>query len=714
MDKMHFTFSDLITGYASGYNWSTGLFSIRTVDGREFAAKLTDRTSGEMIRNLGEDYVDCTQQLKDMLSDTGRYLFVYGIFYNEASEFKFEAKRIVFVGLEKGEYRFEKQDWWSKQIGQLAEFYMKAQFDGGDIDYKKYRTSLTLEGTKLDTTRQETDTISRMVYGLATAFMMTGEDRYLEAAEAGTKHLRAHFRNVDVSENVAFWYHGVDVQKDDKYKKIFASEFGDDYDAIPAYEQIYALAGPTQTFRATGDPEILQDIEMTVNLFDKYFLDKEYGGYWSHIDPVTFDGCTETLGKNQGRKNWNSIGDHAPAYLINAWLATGNERYKDMLKYTADLITTHFPDYENSPFVEEKYHADWTKDKTWGWQQNGAVVGHNLKIAWNLMRIQSLAPDEKYVKMAETIAELMPKHGMDLQRGGWYDVVDRVCGEGEEFHRFAWHDRKAWWQQEQGILAYYILSGTLEKPEYLKLARESASFYNAWFPDHDAGGVYFNVLASGIPYLLGTERLKASHSMSGYHSFELCYLCAVYSNLLVTKQPMDFYFKPLPNGFKDNILRVQPDILPANSIKIAKVWIDGKQYMDFDAEGLTVKLPTTQERVKVKVRIVPVAMGDYCEIKTKIDGDIAKIKFSGNLTNKDIELLRKILTDMINKKPRQLILVMTNLQTICHEGIRAIIFAEQKLSNDTAMILVNANPEIKSLFSNEDFTESATFSDEME
>ena len=36
--------------------------------------------------------------------------------------------------------------------------------------------------------------------------------------------------------------------------KVFASEFGDDYDAIPAYEQIYALAGPIQTYRITGDP----------------------------------------------------------------------------------------------------------------------------------------------------------------------------------------------------------------------------------------------------------------------------------------------------------------------------------------------------------------------------------------------------------------------------------------------------------------------------
>ncbi len=141
--------------------------------------------------------------------------------------------------------------------------------------------------------------------------------------------------------------------------------------------------------------------------------------------------------------------------------------------------------------------------------------------------------------MARKIAEVMPAIGGDQQRGGWYDVMERKLGPGEEWHRFAFHDRKAWWQQEQGILAYLILRGVLGDEEYLKLARESSAFYNAFFLDHDDGAVYFNVLANGMPYLMGTERFKGSHSMSVYHSFELCYLAQVYTNLLITKQPLE-------------------------------------------------------------------------------------------------------------------------------------------------------------------------------
>lgn len=601
---VNFSFSDLIAGYVTKFNESEDTFGLKTSDGREFSVKLSPMAYAKLIQNFDEGYPDATGSIRSMLLP-GRYVFAYGVFYPDSDQF--DAKQLVFAGLKQNEYVFEKQDWWVKQVNALGKFYLKAQFGEGDYDYRRYRTNLNLAGLQTASYRQETDTISRLVYGFATAFMMTGNDSFLKAAERGTDYLREHMRFVDLDEGIVYWYHGIDVAGD-RETKIFASEFGDDYYAIPAYEQIYALAGPIQTYRCTGDPRIMDDTEKTIKLFNDFFLDKsEYGGYFSHLDPLTLDPRSDALGHNKAKKNWNSVGDHAPAYLINLWLATGKQEYADMLEYTFDTIEKYFPDYDNSPFVQERFYEDWSHDTTWGWQQNRAVVGHNLKISWNLMRMQSLKAKDKYVALAQKIADLMPGVGSDQQRGGWYDVVERLLEPGETQHRFVWHDRKAWWQQEQSILAYLILTGILSNQEYHRLAREAAAFYNAWFLDLEDGGIYFNVLANGIPYLAGgNERGKGSHSMSGYHSFELCYLAAVYTNLLITKQPMDFYFKPIPGGFPDNILRVSPDILPPGSVKITKCEIDGEPYQDFDANGLTVNLPKTTERVKVKVQISPV------------------------------------------------------------------------------------------------------------
>ncbi len=606
MNDLSFTFSDLISGYVTSYNENEKLIGIKTSDGRDFEAKLTGNSYAKLSQNLGESWPDRSGQLNKLLVP-GQMIFVYGTFFPE-DKVKFEVNYIIFAGDAKDEYRYaDEQGWWIKQIDQIASSYCEWQFNAPkqEIDYNNYRTIINLTGGKEEEDYlQETDTISRMVYGMACAYMLTGKDLYLDAAEKGTEYLRDKMRFTDTDTGLIYWYHGQKVGSSGEEQKLLVSEFGDDYDCIPAYEQIYALAGPVQTYRITGDPRIISDAEKTVDLFDECFRDKEKGGYYSHIHAVTLSAHDASLGRNQAKKNWNSVGDHAPAYLINLWLATGEERYKNMLEDTFDTITSHFPDYEESPFVQEKFFDDWSKDQTWGWQQNRAVVGHNLKIAWNLMRFYAEMGKDKYVEIAQKIASLMPKVGYDTQRFGWYDVVERVLGENEKYHRYAWHDRKAWWQQEQGILAYLILQGHMpDNDDYKKYAEESAAFYNAFFLDNNDGGVYFNVLANGVPYLVGTERYKGSHSMSAYHSTELCFLSTIYIDLMIKKRPLDLYFKPMSNGFKDRLLRVEPDILPKGSLYICKCEIDGKEYSDYDSETMTVKLPESDHRLKVKVTI---------------------------------------------------------------------------------------------------------------
>jgi len=609
MNSLDFTFSDLISGYVESFDPVVRVIQLKTSDGRAYEAQLTANTYARQTQNLHEGWIDCGGQL-DALLTPGTIVFLYGTFFPE-EKVTFEVNFLVFAGPPGSSYRYAEPGWWVQQVDSIATSYLKWQFDypSQEIDYTNYRTLINLTGAKATCDfLQETDTISRMVYGMASAYMLTGKDEFLEAAEKGTEYLRDKMRFVDSDTGMVYWYHGMKVGSGGQEQKLLVSEFGDDYDCIPAYEQIYALAGPIQTYRLTGDPRILNDAEKTVELFQSYFRDHEKGGYYSHVHAVTLSAHEESLGRNKAKKNWNSVGDHAPAYLINLWLATQQKQYLDMLEDTFDTIASHFPDYEASPFVQEKFFDDWSKDQEWGWQQNRAVVGHNLKIAWNLMRMQGAVAKQKYVDLAQKIASLMPQVGYDTQRFGWYDVVERVRRDGQKYHRFAWHDRKAWWQQEQGILAYLILQGWLPQESlYKKYADESATFYNAFFLDQNDGAVYFNVLANGVPYLLGTERFKGSHSMSAYHSTELCFLSTVYIDLLIAKRPLDLFFKPMPGGFVDNKLFVSPDILPPGSVAITACEIDGQPYNNFDAEKLFVTLPASDSRLSVKVTLTPVS-----------------------------------------------------------------------------------------------------------
>ncbi|MEU1201392.1 AGE family epimerase/isomerase [Streptomyces sp. NPDC005813] len=687
------TYSDSIAGYVSAYEPAHQRFGLRTTDGREFTIHLDGLLGSQIVRNLAEGHRDTSEATLDMLAE-GRYVFVYGIFYEWDGGARIEARSITFPEEHRGSYVFEDPKWWVHQAREIADFYLRGQFPDEVYDWRKFRTHLTLSGTHLpegagQDVRQETDTISRLVYGLATAFLLTGEDRFLEAAESGTEYLREHMQVADDREGIVYWYHGIDITRAGQ-RKVFASEFGDDFDAIPMYEQIYALAGPTQTYRITGDPRIAADIDRTVELFHRYFKDYVRGGYFSHLDPITMDPRADSLGRNRARKNWNSVGDHAPAYLINAYLATGRSDLADMLEETADTIVRHFPDEPNSPFVQERFHEDWSPDRTWGWQQDRAVVGHNLKIAWNLMRINSLVAKPEYVALAERIAEIMPAVGSDQQRGGWYDVVERRADPRFGDHRLVWHDRKAWWQQEQSILAYLILAGTTGDPDHRRLAREAASFYNAFFLDYEDGGVYFNVLANGIPYLLGTERLKGSHAMAGYHSLELCYLAATYGNLLVGDNVLTLHFRPLPASFPGRTLRVAPDLLPREAVRLARVWIDGERYEDFDPKNLTVQLPESTERLRVRVEIEPTEMP--MRISSSFDGRTARVSCEGVLGRDSLEKLRRTLNEALEARPERVEFHMCRVTEISREPINELLFQRTKAGLDVDFVIVGEVP----------------------
>ena len=710
-NALDFTFSDLIAGYITSVDFpevfdSQGMITLRTSDGREYDVKVTYACYAELVRNLGEPF-NVAPGMKDILVE-GRFIHAYGLFYPEESGLKFEAKHLLLFGRTKDHLRFEEQDWWIRQIQQLLNFYLEAQFgveEGQTIDFRNFRTDLSAEGNKLDG-QQNLDTISRLVYGFATAYMITGDERALEAATKGTEYMQRHFRFRNSSEGICYWYSQIDILPDGTTRKYIGSQAGGDEggNAMPCYEQIYALAGPTQTYRITGNPDILKDIQDTIAFLNRYYKDHSpKGGYYSHIDPITLSPHADSLGINKERKNWNSVGDHAPAYLINLWLATGNQDYADFLEYCFDLICQYFPDYGYSPFMNEKFFNDWSHDLEWGIHQARCVVGHNLKVAWNLTRMQSLKPKDSYKTFAHQIADIIPRAGTDNQRGGWYDMMERTLKDGEEFYRLVWHDRKAWWQQEQGILAYYIMAGVYaDKPEYLQYAREGSAFYNAWFLDYEAGGVYFNVLANGQPYALGTERDKGSHSMAGYHSFELCFLAAIYSNLLVNKEPMDFYFSPAPGAFPDNLLRVSPDILPPGSVKLTEVWMNGQTYTDFDADNLTVTLPTDMPEMKVRCRITPAGMEFDVDLMS-FDGGIATLALEGNLSKSNLKHLQEQVEKLHNLT--SLVLDCTNLTAISKEGLNYLVFTKQMRGEQFSITMKSLQPAVQQVLEESELTE---------
>lgn len=551
-----------------------------------------------------------------------RSIVVEGILQKNDGAERFEARTLHLVQDNDGRFLFESPQWWLSQISRMSDVWLEDLFGPTETyQFSRYRTNIDITG-RTDGLDQECATLSRLIYGLASAYLLTGSDRYLDAARAGVEFQRKNFRSMSHDSQFCLWA----FAKDGK-KLIIPSQNGDDFGAIPLYEQIYALAGLTQFYRITNDPETLLDIRRTVTAFELFWRDKsEFDGYFSHVDPVTMTADCDALGDNKLKKNWNSIGDHIPAYLVNLILALEPlpkrpdtediqaflGQCKDMLQRTSTLIVEKFPDPDPEiPYVCERYYIDWKQDLTWRWQQDRAVCGHNLKIAWNLTRVANYYSTsdkplaDKLMTVADRLGQTMSTHAIDQVRSGVYDVVERRPKNGQPL-QFAWWNTKDFWQQEQGILAYYILYGRTGNEEYLDLARENASFYNLFFLNHDDCGVYFRVTADGLPFLEGSYRDKGGHSISGYHTFELCYLSHLYISTFVTKRSFSLHFRPDVNCGQRSI-NVLPDFMEPSSLKVTSITVNGAKRSTVDPDNFRLELADDELGTNIVVEFQPVA-----------------------------------------------------------------------------------------------------------
>jgi mannose/cellobiose epimerase-like protein (N-acyl-D-glucosamine 2-epimerase family) len=573
----------------------------------------------------------------------GDLVAVEGIYYAYPDGTRYEAMTVHLLTSHAGYYLFEHTHWWKAQIETMANKWLDVLFEGRrtyalDDFAAMYRTTLSIEGAPTDDRTQEMATLSRLVYGLSSAYLLGGDERYLQAARAGVEYQREAFRSYSTDGRFCFWLHARRRDRHGVYD-VLPSLFDDDAGTIPLYEQIYALAGLAQYYRITNDWETLQDIRRTLDMFETFFADRRgegngrrHDGFFSHIDPVTFGWDSPELARpgrpdNRARKNWNSIGDHLPAYLVNlvlaldplprldddadgshaAALADLRAQALEILDVTAALIHAHFPENGN-PFVRERFDRDWTPVKDWGWQMDRAVVGHNLKIAWNLTRVANYyratgreAEAAPLFALSRRIGEDMSRLGIDQVRSGVLDVLERTPGDPNVPIQFAWWNTRDFWQQEQGILAYLIMAGYAHDTgdeqlaqEFWDLARELSAVWNLYFLDRERNGIFFRVSDNGIPVLQSTYGDKGGHSISGYHAFELDYLAHVYQLAYLPRRQQQhttfcLHFRPAADDRLRSI-NVLPDFLGPDVVEIAAVEIDGVERPVADPQCFQVPL----------------------------------------------------------------------------------------------------------------------------
>ncbi len=680
-----FTQSTSLMGIVRNVDATNQCFTIETRANNQFRASVGAETTFGVLNNIDdvnqdrytnpENFNGSPSSNIEKYIKVGQLVSLYGIVLLNGSQRQFDVRNVYLLQDSNGEFVFEHSYWWLRQIGSFSDTWLKDLFGTSQtFDFSKYQTNIGITGMPIeDNTVQECATLSRLIYGFSSSYLLTGNNRYLDAAKSGVEYQRNNFRFITHNGKNIIW-----ASAADKGKLIIPSQNGDDAGAIPLYEQIYALAGLAQYYRVTQDWETLNDIRMTVNAFNAYFRDEKDGGYFSHLDPATFTADTDYLGINKLKKNWNSIGDHIPAYLVNVILALeplpvseDRAKYadildtlKEMLFECTSLVISKFPDADPEiPYVNERFYQDWTPDQTYSWQQNRAVCGHNLKISWNLLRVanyyDSIGKDsEPLLELAKTLADHLAVLGIDQIRGGLFDTVERKPKNGEWID-FAWGNTKDFWQQEQALLAYLINYGYFKEDEYLSLAREMASFWNLHYLDHDNGGFFFRVTEDGNPVLNGSFADKGGHAISGYHAFELNYLAHVYTSNYVSQKPMCLHFKPQHNGVRS--INVLPDFMAPKAVKVSGIWVNGIEKNVADPYNYQILLNDSEVGSEIVVELSPVI------IQKEVSVNSAIAEFTDTIVGKVDEAKVEIYSDTVGTPIKGKIAVLMESQFEYHE-----------------------------------------------
>ncbi|HBF37353.1 MAG TPA: hypothetical protein DDW50_08535 [Firmicutes bacterium] len=487
-----------------------------------------------------------------------RWLLVVWVFLVSLVLFECAEAEINYSQYLQGDY------WRSQALNDIIPFWINTldKKDGG------YFTDIGRTGTIAKNPLKYPRMVSRLVYGFSTAYLLSGDEKYLNLAKQGLNYLKKYG-----------WDH--------KYGGWFMELNAENVPTVPVkvlFDETYGNVGPVVYYYATGNQEALDLVAQTHRLLKGKAWDQEYQGYydWTEQDWSMSNSNTE--------KSFNSQIDTASAYLIYYYLNMKEPGLLDDLKKIGNVAVERMYD-PDTVCIRENYSKNWNYLGSYLGDQDQIDIGHNLKTAWVLLRIYQLTRDEKYLNCAKKLSGKLLETGWDSQYGGWYftkNVYQPVRNDNER--------RKCWWTQTEGNFMLLNMYNITKDRLYLDYFQKNAYFWDQYIVDHQYKEVYPYVSDSGIPD--ASTDYKANLYKSAYHSMEnalMNYLCL---QLYVLHQTAELHF--LLSASKEGT-KHYVKIIEDPTVVIKKVKINGKRWERFNPREGYLLLPKGD---KLKVQVV--------------------------------------------------------------------------------------------------------------
>ncbi len=411
---------------------------------------------------------------------------------------------------------------------------------------------------------------SRIAYAFVRAFMVTGDEQYLEYARHALKFLYDHGWNNG-------WYFITDIAGN------YVSHWG--HNDWWSFQQHYALVGISAMVEATGGNISWNDGAESDHTWLMRGVTSNYNNLWD-ANPATkgYYNNANTAWTNKWGKGFHSTVDGMTTHALLMSMMFDSLNHKNRLIELADNVADHLVGnmVNAAAGFPEMFNADWSIDNS----NSNMDIGHGFKTAWVLQRSWLLNPDHpEYRDAGHALMEDLWEHNCyDTVYGAPYGYLNWQTGE-------ITGTNKDFWMVEQGytsgIINYYTAATQDQRNRYLRIADGSLNF----FLDHNIDPVYgeaYSVMnRDGSAIVDGN---KGGLFTAGYHSVELGYYAYLYGSLYYTKTPVQLYYL-YPAEAVERTYKLTPIAIEDDVLKITEVTLDGAPYTDFDGDARTVHLP---------------------------------------------------------------------------------------------------------------------------
>lgn len=454
-------------------------------------------------------------------------------------------------------------EFWREQgLTQIIPFW---QSHVRDTINGAFYMSLSREGNPIPPWDKHPAMISRQVFGFTAAYLLSGDEDYLEIAREGVNYLLKYAWD----PKYGGWFDRLDQQGN----PVDSNKY------IPS--QLYTNVGLALYNFATGDEKALEHVRKSIGIHKKYAFDSKNGGYFMTL--------SRDLSVNDNTKGKHAHFGYTSSLLINLMMITRDDEIRrfaeELMQISIDKMTD--PAYGWFDGYPGSYSADWELKPAMLNGKRVVSAGANLTACLSLLRLYEITGRETYRKRGIDLAQRL-NAAWDSKHGGWFNLI-----EANPPHAPQDTSSISWWIQSYGILLQLHLYKITGEERYLDMYEKMASFWSQNFIDQKYGGVFQDVSPTGVPLVT----TKAVVWKASYHEMEDALLNYLYLNLYVNHQPVKLYF---------HLRDVAPQtkhfvsIVEDPSVQIVAVKINGKTWNAFDAAERSITLPGGKD-MKIEV-----------------------------------------------------------------------------------------------------------------